>query len=139
MGLKSLIRNFPKIMRQPEGFRPALARALAGQPAQNVNEAALQDSIDLIPVVGDVPNIIKVLSNKGNRIRQLEDTLIGAIPIIGDVADLLLASDTNIQQVERIPEWKQRKGRLETLVTLSFVPNAIERYIGGVDRSIWED
>ncbi len=126
-------------MRQPEGFRPALARALVGQPAKNRNEAALQDSIDLVPIIGDVPNLVKVITNKGNRVRQLEDTLIGAIPIVGDIADLLLASDTNIQQVEKVPEWKQKKGKLETIVTMSFVPNAVEKYVGGVNRDIWSD
>lgn len=127
----------PLVLSQPAGFRPAISRALSGQPALNINEAALQDSIDLIPIVGDLPNIVKILTNKGNRINQLQDAAIGVIPIAGDIADFFFASDTNIQQIES--NSVEKKGKVETFVTLSFVPNAIEKYIGGVERNIWYD
>ena len=134
--------NLPRVVHQPRengGMRASLVRGLLGQPAQSKNEAVLHDSIDLIPVLGDIPGFIRVMSNKGNRAQQLTDALIGAIPIIGDLADLFLASDTNMQQFSHTNPKLVQKGTVETILTGSFIPNIIERYVGGVDRPIWHD
>ena len=135
---ENLVKNTPKAFHQPAGWRAALIRTLTAQPPKNMNEAALQDIVDLIPVVGDAISAPKILTNKGNRMNQLKDWAIGVIPVVGDVADLFIASDTNMKQLS-IPKEKQKKGTLETIFTGAVFSNATEKYLGGVNRPIWHD
>ena len=135
MGIKNFFKNLPKARRALN--RPSIVRASTGQPAKSKDEAVLHDTVDLIPIIGDGPNLGRILTNKGNRKNQAKDFFVGLIPILGDGADLALTPDTNIKQFER--HQIQPKGKVETVMTGSLIPNAIEKYAGGEDRSIWED
>ncbi len=135
MGFRTFLKNLPRLMKQ-ESWRQSIVRGILGQPAHSKNEAVLHDAIDLVPILGDFPSLNRIFSNKGNRMNQARDFFIGAIPIAGDIADLFLAGDTNIQQFE---QRQQKKGKVETVVTLSFISNTLEKYVGGADRSVWED
>jgi len=136
MGLKNYIQNVPRILKQPS-WRASLVRAFYGQPAQSKNEAVLHDTVDLLPVIGDGANAIRIYTNKGNRWQQARDFFIGLIPGIGDAADLVLSPDTNLKQFEKRQE---KMGKVETIVTGKWFPNMVERYVGGVkDREIFHD
>ena len=135
MGVNKLLSNIDNAMSALS--RATVMRALLGQPAQSKNEAALHDVVDLIPIVGDGASFRRIMTNKGNRLDQMVDAVIGAIPIIGDLADFFAKSDTNIVQFE---ESKIKDmGPMETILTAKWFDNMIERYVGGEDRPIWHD
>jgi len=137
MGVKNLVQNFPRVMKQ-ESWRQSMVRGIMGLPAESKNEAALHDTIDLIPVIGDFPSFMRILTNKGNRVNQGIDAFVGAIPIAGDIADLLFTGDTNLKQFEMRPK---DMGTAETVLSGKWFSNAMEKYVGGNEDvgSIWTD
>lgn len=76
-------------------------RIVASSSQKNLSEALMSDAVDIVPVVGDVSNAIKVYdSAKKGESKQLilhtGDFILGIIPIIGDFADLLTPTNTLI-------------------------------------------
>lgn len=136
MGLKNLVKRLDDAMGAIS--RENVVRAFTGQPAESVDEAALHDVIDSIPIIGDAASFRRVMTNKGNRMAQFGDAVIGVVPILGDVADLLITPDTNIVQVQE--DRSKKMGPVETFFTGKWFSNIAERYIGGnKDRNIWKD
>lgn len=137
MGVDKLLRNVDQALSALN--RENLVRGLVGQPAESKAEAALHDLIDLVPIIGDYSSFTRILTNKGNRFDQAVDAFVGLIPIVGDVADALLAGSTNIDQFEE--KSIKKMGPVETFVTGKWFNNLLVKYVGGDKniKSIWHD
>lgn len=96
------IKLFPRPPREPEDVIRGIRRALLTSEHDSLAEAMLADLADVIPVVGDVANAARVsdsLERKDERrdIRtamQFIDAVVGVIPGIGDIADILTPTNT---------------------------------------------
>ena len=75
-------------------------RIAFGYDHKDIIEAITADILDVVPIVGDVSNTIRVRNmakaqpDTPAARRQLLDAVIGNIPIIGDIFDLLTPTNT---------------------------------------------
>lgn len=78
-----------------------LKRAAVETNHRTLEEAVLADIIDVIPVAGDISNALRVINAAARGedralLLQAGDLVIGAVPIIGTVGDLLTPSNVAI-------------------------------------------
>ena len=75
-------------------------RVIYGTAHRNLGEAIASDVVDVIPIAGDIGNAMRVykLAKEGKDTTALTlqtgDLLIGAIPVIGAVGDLVTPTNT---------------------------------------------
>lgn len=98
----SSIRLLPPAPKSPEDIVRGVRRALLTSEHDSLGEALLADIVDVIPVVGDLANAARVSDsmqredeNKDIRTAmQFIDAVVGVIPGIGDIADVLTPTNT---------------------------------------------
>ena len=76
----------------PEEARNKLMNTLVGIEHKSFSQAAIADVVDIIPIVGDVSNVIRTSleTNEMAKNRQMFDLLVGILPPpLGDVFDAL--------------------------------------------------
>ena len=106
-------------------------RILWGTTHKNLTEAILADVVDVIPVVGDLGNAIKVynLAKKGESDKltlHTGDLVIGIVPVIGAVGDLITPTNTLIFVMRK----KKLKSKLrKKLPSLRGLKNAVKKKI----------
>lgn len=74
-----------------------ITRILIGVKHNELKDAIMADLFDVIPIVGDISNVSRVVQEKGKtrKARQIVDLLAGALPDpIGGAIDFLTPTNT---------------------------------------------
>ncbi len=80
-----------------------------GVQMKGIDEAIAGDIVDAIPVIGDITNAIRVMRDIENKdimdlVPQLIDLVGGAVPVIGDIFDLLTPTNTFGYLIKKLKE-----------------------------------
>lgn len=97
---------------KPKKLSQMVMRATIKSSHRSIEEAILADIIDVIPIVGDVGNAMRVVdaAKKGESTPlalQTGDMIVGIIPIVGFIPDLVTPTNTAIY-VLRSKKYKEK-------------------------------
>lgn len=98
--------------RDPAEFLKRLNNVLWGGIHEDLVDAVAADILDgvfgLIPIAGDAPGLVRTADilrqTNGDMKRTLAmiqglDTIVGAVPVVGDIADILLPSNSVVHLI----------------------------------------
>ena len=111
--MKSLFKK-----KKPESEKKASQKALrilVSSTHDSLQEAVLADIVDFIPIAGDYANAMRVIDAAQKKeptklALQTGDLIVGSIPIIGDLFDLLTPTNT-VVFVLRKKKLQQKLGK----------------------------
>ena len=103
--------------------RKDFGKAIVGD-TKTARRARYADTIDNIPILGDIAQLMVIARTEMEYQKmQINDFLIGLIPIVGDIADFVLTPDTN----KKVAESRLRQNYYNSLIAIG-KPNEAELY-----------